>query len=174
MCCSQSTLRWLYPLSYPGDRSHPLSEIASQATTFILAYYGQTRSQSLTEACQKVWASKVDRSVSGVPKLASLPPTDQAFNENVARAHLQIAFWRNALQPKPPESVCGWSRNDGSKSLSPRTLPDDTPLAPAGLLKLIKCSCGSEHSCKTQRCGCNNAQHWLLSFLRMSRSRMFQ
>ena len=40
--------------------------------------------------------------VAGAPKLASLSPTNEAFNENVARAHLQLAVWRNTLQTDPP------------------------------------------------------------------------
>ena len=39
--------------------------------------------------------------------LASLPPTNEAFNENVARAHLQVAVWRNALQPDAPWCIEG-------------------------------------------------------------------
>ncbi len=56
-----------------------LSEITSQAKRFILPYYGQSRSQTVTEAQQKIWASKVGCSLTGAPKLASLPPTNDAF-----------------------------------------------------------------------------------------------
>jgi hypothetical protein len=111
----------LYPLSYLGDTSHSLSEVASQATPFILACYGQNRSQSLTKARLNVWASKVGRSVAGAPKLASLPPSDQAFNENVARYHLQIVVRRNALQPEPPELDPSAVRHE----------PQNGPLVPA-------------------------------------------
>ena len=48
----------------------------------------------------------------GAPKLASLPPTNEAFNENIARAHLQVAVWRNALQRDPlviDPTAFGWS-----------------------------------------------------------------
>ena len=34
-----------------------------------------------------MWANKVGQSEAGAPKLASLPPTNEAFIENVARAH---------------------------------------------------------------------------------------
>ena len=36
-------------------------------------------------------ANEVGQSVAGAPNLASLPPTNEAFNENVGRAHLQVA-----------------------------------------------------------------------------------
>lgn len=147
-------------LSYIGDTSCVLSEVITQATPFILACYGQTKCTSMTEARQKMWASKVGRSVASAPKLATLPPTNEAFKENVARAHLQVAVWRNTLQPDPPRmdpTAFGWSHEAGSKTLFPKTLPSDTPLAPDDLLKLIRCSCSSEMPCKTQRCGCNSA-----------------
>ncbi len=100
-----------------------------------------------------MWASKVGRSVAGAPKFASLPLTNEVFQENVSRAHLQIAVWRNALAPDPPAldpTVNGWSWENGSNSYSPKSVPDDIPLAPVELLKLIKCSCVRELSCNTQ------------------------
>ena len=66
----------VHALSYIGDASRSLSEVTSQATSFILACYGQGKCTTLTEARQKIWASKVGRSVAGAPKLASLPPTN--------------------------------------------------------------------------------------------------
>ena len=98
--------------------------------------------------------------MAGAPKLISLPPINEAFNENVARAHLQVADWRNALQPDPPAidpTGFGWSLEKGSKTIIPTTLPSDTPLAPDDLLKLVRCSYSSETPCKTQRCGCSSA-----------------
>ena len=150
----------VHRLTYVGDTSRIMSEVTAQATPFIVACYGQTKCTSLTGARQKMWANKVGQSVAGAPKLASLPPTNEAFNENVARAHLQVAVWRKALQPDPPAidpTAFGWSREEGSKTLIPTTLPSDTPLAPDDLLKLVRCSCSSETPCKTQRCGCSSA-----------------
>ena len=150
----------VHRLTYVGDTSRIMSEVTAQATPFILACYGQTKCTSLTGARQKMWANKVGQSVAGAPKLASLPPTNEAFNENVARAHLQVAVWRNALLPDPPAidpTAFGWSLEEGSKTSIPTTLPSDTPLAPDDLLKLVRCSCSSETPCKTQRCGCSSA-----------------
>ena len=83
-----ATLRVLtscvHALTYVGDTRRILSEVTAHTTPFILACYGQTKCTSLTGARQKMWANKVDKSVAGVPKLASLPPTNEAFNENVA------------------------------------------------------------------------------------------
>ena len=80
----------VHAITYVGDTSGILSEITAQATPFILACYGQSKCTSLTGARQKMWANKVGQCVAGAPKLASLPPTNEAFDENVARAHLQV------------------------------------------------------------------------------------
>ena len=45
-------------------------------------------------------------------KLASLPPTNEAFNDKFATAHLHVAVWKNELQPDPPATdptALGWS-----------------------------------------------------------------
>ena len=85
----------VHALTYVGNTSRILSEITAQATPFILACYAQTKCTSLTGARQIMWANKVGQRVAGAQKLAFLPPTNEAFNENVARAHLQVAVWRN-------------------------------------------------------------------------------
>ncbi len=114
----------------------------------------------MTEAQQKMWASIVGHSVARAPKHTSLSPTNEAFQENISRAHFQIvAVWRNALAPDPPAldtTANGWSWENGSNPFSLKTVPDDIPLAPVELLKLIKCSCVSEFFCNTQRCGYNS------------------
>ena len=150
----------VHALTFVGDTSRILSEVTAQATPFILACYGQSKCTSLTGERQKMWANKVYQSVAGAPKLTSLPSTNETFNENVARAHFQLAVWRNALPPDPPAvdpTAFGWSLAEGSKTLIPTTLPSDTPLAPDGLLKLLRCSCSSETPWKTHRCGCSSA-----------------
>ena len=119
----------------------------------MLACYGQQR-------CQQMWFSKVSRSKASAPKLCSLPPTSEAFEQNVATAHLQVAIWLHALDPNPPvldPTSYGWSQEEGSIALSPTTVPPDTSLAPNGLLKLIKCSCRSEMPCSMNKCSYNSS-----------------
>ena len=137
----------------------PFSEVVDQAKHFMLACYGQQRCNSMTEAIQQMWFSKVNRSKVSAPKLCSLPPTIEAFEQNVARAHLQVAIWLHALDPNPPvldPTSYGWSQEDRSTVLSPTTV-SHTSLAPTGLLKLIKCSCWSEMPCSTNKCSCNSS-----------------
>ena len=67
------------------------------------------------------WASKVGRSTACAPKLPSLPPTDEAFMENVAHAHLLVAVWKkaiDAMQPVLDATVYGWYHEQGSSSVT--------------------------------------------------------
>ena len=76
---------------------------------------------------QKMWANKVGQRVAGASKLTFLPPTNEVFNENVARIHLQVAVWSNALQTTPPaieSKAFRWSLKEGSKTLIPTTHQD--------------------------------------------------
>ena len=133
----------------------------------MLSCYGHPECSSLTGARQKIWSRKVSRSIGAAPKLQSLPPTNEAFTENVARTHLQVAIWKQALEINPPnvDSLThGWTRHDGSTSLTPTTVPDNVPLAPDDILKIIKCSCDSPTPCNSRRCGCQNANMACTSF----------
>ena len=40
----------------------------------------------------------------------------------------------------------------------PRSLPEDIPLAPENIRKLIRCSCETDTPCKTMRCRCASAK----------------
>ena len=108
----------------------------------------------------RMWFSILSRSKATTLKLCSLPPTSEAFEQNVARAHLQVAIWLHALDPNPPVSdptSYGQSQEEGSTALSPTTVPLDTSLAPTGLLKLMKCSCRRDMPCSTNKCSCNSS-----------------
>ena len=107
-----------------------------------------------------MWFSKVSRNKASVPNLCSLPSTSEAFEQNVARAHLQVTIWLHAFGPNPPvldPTSYGWSQEEGSTELSPTTVPSDTSLAPTVLLKLTKCSCRSEMPRSTNKCSCNSS-----------------
>ena len=70
---------------------------------------------------------KVGRSIAGVTKLATLPPTNE---ECIARAHVQVAIWRHTLDADPPslQPTSHWWEKDSSNSLM-------YSLAPVQLLK---------------------------------------
>ena len=92
----------VHSLSHIGDTNCTLSDIMSQATPYILNCYGQTICMAMTEARQKMWAKKVSWSIASAPKLFSLPLTTKSFAQKTECAHLQVAVWRNALEPNPP------------------------------------------------------------------------
>jgi hypothetical protein len=96
-----------------------------------------------------------------VPKLRTLPPTTEAFIENVERAHLQACIWRSALTGKAPDMdplENGSETDDSFDGLIPVTLPLKSEIAPAAVMKLIQCDCSSETPCLSERCGCVNGQ----------------
>ena len=144
-----------HSLSLLGDVKAPLNDVVKQCTSFILACYGEN-TDSASEARYNLWMKKVSRNIANAPKLQSLPPTDEALFQNIARAHIQVAVWRNSHEPHPPAldpSSYGWYMKDGS--LAAVMIPPNTLLAPDTLLKIIKCSCKGEKPCSRQRCSCN-------------------
>ena len=122
-----------------GDLSAPLDDALAEATVFITSCYGTKERNDLSQARVDLWSKKMGKkNITAAPPLKSIPPTSEAFRENVLRAHVQIAVWKSALDPDPPSfdpTEYGWSRDETSKTLTPRTLPADVPLAPS-VLKL--------------------------------------
>ena len=54
-----------------------------------------------------------------MPKLCSLPPTDQAFMEKLERAQFQICIWKHLLDLNVPDLDLqyGWTKDIATKSL---------------------------------------------------------
>ena len=95
--------------------------------------------------------------VTSAPDLKSLPPTSEAFAQNVGRAHIQAAIWRAAVSPHPPQAEAtqyGWSKDEASKVLVPVTMPSDVALSPQYILEMVKCGCASAETCRNAQCGC--------------------
>ena len=77
--------------------------------------------------------------------------------QNLKRAHLQVAQWYAALESDPPAHNprdYGWKADDINKLLSATTVAEGVCLAPDCVLKVIRCGCDSESSCKRGNCGC--------------------
>ncbi len=86
-------------LNLLGDVNASMEDIIRQATAFMCQCYNVPNVTMLTEARIKIWAARTGRkAASKIPKLCSLPPTSEAFEENVKRAQYQCAIWRRALQ----------------------------------------------------------------------------
>ena len=130
------TLRSGHSLSLLGTPGNSMASVIQQATSFIFACYGQTHCSSMLETRLKVWLSKTGRR-SSTPKLCTLPPTTEAFKENVKRAHHQALVWRSLEPENPPQletAEFGWLQDDQNKSLQPVTLPDEVEIAPEMVL----------------------------------------
>ena len=114
---------------------------------------------SLTPARTSVWAHKTERRTEA-PKLCTLPPTTEAFELNVMRAHYQCAIWKQALEKPPDIDPCayGWIKDEEAKTLKPVYLPSSKQPEPSYVLKLVRCSCVSENPCRSKACGCNAAR----------------
>ena len=129
-----------------------------QSKCFMLSCYGQSQCLSLTEARTATWTEKVGKRKYSAPELASLPPTDESFKQNMLRAHLQTAIWLNAFHLNPPSlqpTDYGWTKQENG--LIPTTIGQDIEMAPRELLQLIKCSCKRELPCRTNRCSCRSS-----------------
>ena len=93
-----------------------------------------------------------------ITKPEVLPPTTDAFELHLKRAHYQVLIWKQAdcLEPHlPSPDKMGWVTvsEDGSK-LVPLLMTKE-PI-PKACKEIISCSCKS--SCTTLRCGCKKAK----------------
>ena len=149
-------------LSSVGDQTSQFEDVLEEATNFIAACYKmKVDGSDMSSVRQNVWASRVGKAPACAPKLCALPPTSEAFCENVKRAHLQSCTWKHAVDSDPPRVdpvKFGWIKDERSKTLVPVMLPKNVPLAPEDVLKLIKCSCESQSPCGSLRCSCNKAR----------------
>ena len=150
-----------YTLDKLGKPSETITEVTDQATAFMGACYGiTTPTSSMTKIRQKQWAQKTGKST-GAPKLCTLPPTTEAFEQNVRRAHHQVAHWYSALSGDPPNLSAvehGWEADETNKCLIPRNMRDGVPYAPEDILKLVRCGCTSDRACSSGKCGCMGRQ----------------
>ena len=131
-------------LSMLGDLTADMDALVSQATKFMSNCYGVNKVDSMTDARVKVWISKTGKkTLSKMPKICSLPPTSEAFRENVKRAHLQCAIWKRALQEPPnvDPTGYGWERDEEKKSLEPVTLPSTKKPATDYMIRVVLFLC---------------------------------
>ena len=87
----------------------------------------------------------------------ALPPTKDALELHIKRAHYQAFVWKQAAcqypdLPNPDEM--GWTTNGESGKLLPLLMTKD-PI-PTTCKDIISCSCKSR--CMTLRCGCKKAK----------------
>ncbi len=113
----------------------------------------------MSQARIEAWSRKMAKPrLSKAPELKTLPPTTEAFEQNVLRAHIQTAIWKSANEPDPPQlnpTECGWTRDEATKSLNPVMVPSEVKMAPPEVLELVRCGCSSSNPCSTARCSCS-------------------
>ena len=117
-----------------------MDDVFSEASNFILSCYGLNNSKTMSEARVSSWASKAGKGVTSSPKLESLPPTKEAFFENVKRAHLQACIWSAADKSGSPSmspEEFGFTKDLNSKTLKPVLLPDGVAVAPDFVLNYV-------------------------------------
>ena len=150
-----------FSLDQLGQQAADMVKVIEQATKFMSACYGITSAcSSMTECRERLWAQKTGKSAV-VPKLCSLPPTNEAFEQNVRRAHLQVAHWYSALSGDPPPlnpEEYGWEIDTTNRCLLPRNIADGVAYAPDSVLKLVRCGCASHNPCRGGNCGCMGRQ----------------
>ena len=148
-------------LSLLGDIDASMTEIIQQSMKFMLKCYGMNQAETMSNARMLLWSSKLSKGKTVTPDLCTLPPTDEAFEENVKRAHFQISIWKSAKNSNPPNldvEKYGWTKDFANKSLDPVTVAANVHLAPDYVLKLINCNCKSaDKLCQSRRCSCKSA-----------------
>ena len=87
-------------LEYLGNLQSDLSLVQKECTVFMSSCYG-ILSESMTQCRLSFWLARIAKAKKKAPELKTLPPTDEAFLENVKRAHLQCAIWYSSLEPDP-------------------------------------------------------------------------
>ena len=114
------TLRSGYSLNLLGATGHSMGFVIQQATSFISACYGEANCSTMSQTRLNVWLSKTGKR-SSTPKLCTLPPTTEAFKDNVKRAQHQTLVWQSLEAQNPPEldsTEYGWVKDEQNKSLN--------------------------------------------------------
>ena len=74
-----------------------------EATKFIGGCCGSKSKDDLSEIRVEMWSKKMGKkNITAAPELKTVPPTSEAFKENVLRAHFQVAVWKSAPEQDPP------------------------------------------------------------------------
>ena len=89
------------------------------------------------------------------PAIKNLPPTDEALEHHLMRAHLQTMIWRAADKQGPPAvsfeiNNFGWKVSDGI----PHQITTLANIAPYELMQVVSCTCKVNNPCSRKNCSC--------------------
>ena len=136
-----------------GDTETPKQVMLNTGKAFFVKLYSGKlfKDMQINDLRYKLFTSKTDRTL----PIKTLPPTEEALEHHILRAHLQTAVWKAAdLQepPKEPERIehFGWKIVDGI----PQSITSMVKMAPSELLKVVSCSCGTTTPCARRNCSC--------------------
>ena len=133
-----------YLLDLLGDLNEDIESVVSQATTFLSRCYKKDCIETeMSNTRLKMWKQRFAKSSTTAKFLSTLPPTTEAFTQNVLRAHLQTYIWKSSLQRNPVKLDpldYGFKTNEITSKLDPILIPENISLAPEALLKLITSS----------------------------------
>ena len=126
-------------LSELWNSSAALSDVVQEYAAFIAACYGYEEAATMSDVRFKIWKMKTAKAnIVSAPKLMSLPPTNESFQQNVLIAHLQCCIWKHADEANPPDidpTMHGWNRYAINKTGTPTLFPANTPAAPDSILQ---------------------------------------
>ena len=91
------------PLKYLGDKDASIDDVIMEGKKFVAKCYGQKHVSS-SKNRRIIWMNKTDGAKLSAkpPTLKSLPPTDEALELNIKRAHFAAAMWINCVSGHPP------------------------------------------------------------------------
>ena len=136
-----------------GNLDGNIEDIVAAATAFMAKCYGSTVPGSMSVIGYDIWLKKYSkRKVTAMLKLQTLPPTTEAFKENVNREHPQECTLKFTLSYDPTDmDPCKFerSKDELTKSLVPISVPSDVPAAPNDIHNLTLSRGGGEGAKKT-------------------------
>ena len=153
-------LAGMVKLKLLGDSSLKKSgykEMFEETRKFVLQCYGVANCSNPHEARVEAWQKKMKRKCLEQPKLCALLPTEEAFQQNLLRAHLAAATIFDCHQPSAPTFLAtdhGWYISEGHPCFLSVIMPEQTPMAPQALLTVTKCSSSSDAPCSSLICSC--------------------
>ena len=117
-----------------GITTENKNSVILQSVAFVASCYGHQNESNMTALRYLVWIGKMaNHRLTSAPELRVLPPTTEAFEQHVFRAHFQAAIWRSALLPDPPALnplQYGWMKSSTVSMLEPIPLPSSVSAAP--------------------------------------------
>ena len=146
------------PLKCIGKKSSAMEDVVSEGFKFVASCYGRKDTNS-SKNRQAIWMMKTDgaRKGSNPPALKSLPPTNEALELNIRRAHYTAILWNESVTGTMPNmDPCKFGWEITKNSLRPVMLPNGVEVAPIEVLEMTRCKCLSS-KCKTSRCSCIRA-----------------